>query len=412
MAMQGKTVELDPNVPVKAQDIPVHLRQYYIAPHQRPAGLQALPGKPILPFIEPHQRVGILPEVIPNDAVCQTSSSTSPCPANGNYGASKPLNSIIKGQQAVPTSAVAGSENDSTGDSKPRIPYLASTFEEFISKNDNVTSAKQDQNTSMDTPKTAIRRIIQLPSDCFSPTLAPDREKQKLQAKVQNRGKVKPGAPWPIQRTSSMSLEEEGQTAVVGQMMKDKRSELVEPKVYSTAELPLVNPRVHQTNLEFVKDVQDTILFEIVNPQPSILDLTREALVGKAGGAPKEDCSSGVSQFVSDDGIEVDHGSDHQKSVKSATTPPGDSRAHLAKRDEILQQADGSWMPVPNSWEDERSTFYGAFIPQYIATWAKTIPNITGKVDTDRDEFKSGLSPLSLFNFEEPLSQPLCYPGK
>ena len=176
--------------------------------------------------------------------------------------------------------------------------------------------------------------------------------------------------------------------------------------------MPLVDTRVQQTDREFVKDIQEIILFEAMNPQPGIFDLTRDALIRETGGAPKDSASCGVEDFVSDDGIEAPVASEEVISPNNADFHVGDSRGYLAEPDDTLQQADGTWMPVPCDWEEDSSKFENGFIPQYIAMWAKTVPPIAGKVDTDRDEFRSGLSPLSLLRFEEPVAQPLCYPGK
>lgn len=264
----------------------------------------------------------------------------------------------------------------------------------------------------MASTKSIIREEIQLPSDCYSAKLAPDRNGPKLQPKVQKKEDVPPGAPWPVQEAHTMSPGEESQIICTEQINKGKLLELVEPKVYSTAEMPLVDNRVQQTDREFVDDIQEIILFEAMNPQPGILDLTRDALIRETGGAPKDSSSSGVDQFVSDDGIEAPVASDEVGSPKNVDAHVGDSRGYLAEPDDTLQQADGTWMPVPCSWEDDRSKFENGFIPQYIAMWAKTVLPAAGKVDTDRDEFKSGLSPLSLLKFEEAVAQPLCYPGK
>jgi hypothetical protein len=298
------------------------------------------------------------------------------------------------------------------GDHKPRVPYLASTFEEFIGRKREVPAVKQAPSTPLTSTTNIIREEIQLPSDCYSTKLAPGRDGPKLLPKVQKKENVTPGAPWPLQEALTMSSGKESQTTAAEQVKKGKRPELVEPKVYSTADMPLIDNRVQQTDREFVKDIQEIILFEAMNPQPDFLDLTRDALIRETGGAPKDSASSGVDQFVSDDGIEVPVASDEANSPRNDAAHLGDSRGYLAELDDTLQQADGTWMPVPCSWEYERSKFESAFIPQYIATWAKTVPPVAGKVDTGRDEFKSGLSPLSLLKFEEPLAQPLCYPGK
>jgi hypothetical protein len=302
-----------------------------------------------------------------------------------------------------------GSENNNMGDPKPRVSYLASTFEEFIGRKIEVSAVKPAPTTPLATITNTTREEIQLPPDCYSTKLAPGRDRPKLQAKVREEGDVTPGTPWPVQEAHTMSPGKESQANATEQVKKGKQPDLVEPKVFSTAEIPLADTRVQQTDQEFVKDIQDIILFEVMNPQPGILDLTRDALIRETGGAPKDTSSIGVDQFVSDDGIEVPVAS---VEVNSPDAHVGDSRGYLAEPDDTLQQGDGSWMPVPCSWENERPTFQNAFIPQYITTWAKTVPPITGKVDTDRDEFKSGLSPLSHLNFEEPLAQPLCYPGK
>lgn len=405
-------VELDPTSPLKARDIPVHLRGYYIAPHLRPAGLKALPGKPLLPYIEPHQRVGILPEVIPNDAEYQTPSSKTSRLDNGEHSTPKSLFSTAPTYQAPPTSPVTCLENDSMGDPKPRVPYLASTFEEFIGCKRDVPAVKQAPSTLLASTTNIIREEIQLPSDCYSTKLAPDRNGPKLQPKVQKKENVTSEVPWPVQEARTMSPGKESQITATEQVKKGKQPELVEPKVYSTAELPLADTRVQQTDREFVKDIQEIILFEAKNPQPGILDLTRDALIRETGGAPKDSSSSGVDQFVSDDGIEAPVVSDEVSSPNNVAAHVGDSRGYLAELDDTLQQANGTWMPVPCSWEDDRSKFKNAFIPQYIATWAKTVPPVAGKVDMDRDEFKSGLSPLSLLKFEESVAQPLSYPGK
>jgi hypothetical protein len=405
-------VELDPASPIKAQDIPVHLRGYYIAPHLRPAGLKALPGKPILPFIEPHQRVGILPEVIPNDPGYQTPSSKASQPVSGKNSTPKTHHSTPPTHQVPPATPATGSENNSRGDPKPRVSYLASTFEEFIGRKIEVPAAKPAPTTPLATATNTTREKIQLPPDCYSTKLALGRDRPKLQANVREEGDVTPGTLWPVQEAHTMSPGKESQTDATKQVKKGKQPELVEPKVFSTAEMPLADARVQQTDQEFVKDIQDIILFEVLNPQPGISDLTRDALIRETGGAPKDTSSIGVNQFVSDDGIEVPVASDEVNSPNNADAHVGDSRGYLAGLDDTLQQGDGSWMPVPYSWENERPTFQNAFIPQYIITWAKTVPPIAGKVDTDRDEFKSGLSPLSHLNFEEPLAQPLCYPGK
>ncbi len=405
-------VELDPASPVKAQDIPVHLRGYYIAPHLRPAGLRALPGKPLLPYIEPHQRVGILPEVIPNDVEYQIPPSKASCLTNRQQSNQKSLCSTPPTYQTAPSTLGTDLENNNRDDPKPRVPFLASTFEEFIGCKGEVPAAQQAPIDPMGTKTNTTRAVIQLPPDCYSRTLAPGRDGPKLQVEVKEKGNVTSGVPWPVQEVLTMSPGKESQTATTEQVEKGKQPELVEPKIFSTAELPLVDTRVQQTDREFVKDIQDIILFEVMNPQPGFLDLTRDALIRETGGAPKENSGSGVDQFVSDAGIEAPAASDDVKSPKNDVAQVGDSRGYLAEPDDSLQQGDGSWMPVPCSWENERSSFQNGFIPQYIAMWAKTVPAVAGRVDTDRDEFKSGLSPLSLFNFEEPLAQPLCYPGK
>jgi hypothetical protein len=399
-------IELDPTSSLKAQDIPVHLRGYYIAPHLRPAGLKALPGKPLLPYIEPHQRVGILPEVIPNDVEYQAPSPETSHLVNGEHSTPKSLCSTNLTCQAPPSSPVTGSENNSMSDPKPCVPYLASTFEEFIGRKRSVPAVKQAPS------KSVIREKIQLPPDCYSTKLAPDRNGLKLQPQIQKKEDVTPGAPWPVQEAHAISPGKESQITATEKINKGKQLDLVEPRLYSTAEIPLVDPRVQQTDREFVKDIQEVILFEAMNSQPGILDLTRDALIREIGGAPKDSSSSGIEQFVSDDGIEAHVASDEARSPNKADAHVGDSRGYLAEPDDTLQQADGTWMPVPCDWEDDRSKFENGFIPQYIAMWAKTVPPVAGKVDTDCDEFKSGLSPLSLLRFEEPVAQPLCYPGE
>jgi hypothetical protein len=209
-----------------------------------------------------------------------------------------------------------------------------------------------------------------------------------------------------------MSSGKESQVTAIEQINKEQPLGLVEPKVYSTAEMPLVDTRVQQTDREFVKDIQEIILFEAMNLQPGILDLTRDVLIRETGGAPKDSASCGVEDFVSDDGIKAPVASNKVSSPNNADAHVGDSRGYLAKPDNTLQQGDGTWMPVPCDWEEDRSGFENGFIPEYIAMWAKTVPPVAGKVDTDRDEFKSGLSPLSLLKFEEPIAQLLCFPGK
>lgn len=405
-------VELDPTSPLKAQDIPVHLRGYYIAPHLRPAGLKTLPGNPLLLYIEPHQRVSILPEVIPNDVEYQAPSPKTSHLVNGEHSNPTSLCSTNLTCQAPQSSLVTGSENNSMGDPKPCVPYLASTFEEFIGRKRDVPAVKQAPSTPLTPSKSVLREEIQLPPDCYSTKIAPDSNGPKLQPKIQKKEDVTPGAPWPVQQAYSMSPGKESQISATEQINKRKQPDLVEPRMYSIAEIPLADPRVQQTDRELVKDIQEIILFEAMNPQPGIMDLTRDALIREIGGAPKGSSSNGVEQFVSDDGIEAPVASGKVSSPNKADTHVGDSRGYLAEPDDTLQQANGTWMPVPCDWEDDRSKFENGFIPQYIAMWAKTVPPVAGKVDTDCGEFKSGLLPLSLLRFEEPVAQPLCYPGE
>jgi hypothetical protein len=393
---------------VKARDIPVHLRGYYIPPHLRPAGLKALPGKPLLPFIEPHRRAGILPGVIPNDSGYQTPSSKTSHAVNCEHTTPKSQYSSPSSYKAPPTSPTTGTGDKSGSEHKIRVPYLASTFEEFIGRKIEVPAVKPTSAIPLATAANITRQTIQLPPDCYSTKLVPGRDVPKPPGKE----KLPPGASWPVQEALPKYHAEEGQIDSEEHVEEDKQPELVEPKVLSTVQMPPIDTRVQQTDREFVNDVQEIILFEAMKPKPGILDLTRDALIRETGGAPKDNSSSGVSQFISDDGIEIHSASEEFKSPNNPPAHFGDSRGYLAELDDTLQQGDGSWMPVPCSWENGRPTFQNAFVPQYVAMWAKTIPLIDGKVDTNRDEFKSGLSPLSHLSFEEPLAQPLCYPGK
>jgi hypothetical protein len=371
--------------PLKAKDIPVHLRGYYIPPHLRPAGQKATPGKPILPYIEPHQRLGILPVVIPNDAEYQSPKVPPNSPA-----------SILEKSNTPDTKS-------STSTSAKKAAYLASTWEEFMGGKTDISATKQagaQLGSPLGSATNAIRRTIQLPPDCLSTKLAVDRGVPK----VQEKENMVNGVSWPVQEAHNSSPGKQSQVSVGEQIEKAKQPELLEPKIHSTAEMPAVDTSVRQTPLEYVSDVKEVIMFEVQNPQPAILDLTREALIQETGAAPKESAGSGLDAFVSDDGIESPATADGPKMA--------DSRGYLAELDTTLQQHDGTWMPVPIDWVQERTSFNGAFIPEYITTWSRTVPAPGGKVDTDRDEFKTGLSPISLLKFEEPVGQPLSYPGK
>lgn len=383
--------------PVKARDIPVHLRGYYIPPHLRPVGQKATPGKPLLPYIEPHQRVGILPEVIPNDAEDQT------C--------------------AVPQIfSVTNSENPETHEEKSftsvaakKSGYLASSWEEFIGGKSDFSSTKQLGPQPIDpfaSTSNVIRRVIHLPPDCFSTKLAPDRDIFKLQKKNTRDNNMTGEALQPASQANTSFTGKHSQSTIKEKVEQEKQPELVEPKTYSTAEMPLSDTDVHQTPHEYIKDVQEVILYEVRNPQPAILDLTREALIHETGAAPKDSAGSSLDGFVSDDGVGNLSTIDNVKSFEKVTVYAGDSRGYLAEKDNNLQQFDGTWMPAPISWEEDRSGFNNSFIHEYIATWIKTVVPASGKIDTNRDEFKSGLSPLCHLKFDEPVSQPLSYPGK
>lgn len=376
--------------PLKARDVPVHLRQYYIPPHLRPVGQKATPGHPILPYIEPHQRVGILPEVIPNNAELQS-------------------------YKVPPNSPVSASEKSNTRDAKSSIstpakmtPFLASTWEEFMDCKADMPAAKKS-GIKLGGPllptTNVIRRSIQLPPDCFSTKLAADRGVPKVEKKENvKKENMANGAPWSAQEAHTSFTGKNSQLSASENIKKAKQPELMQPKTYSTAKLPAIDTNVQQTPLKYAQDVKEVIIFEIRNQQPPLVDLTREALIQETGAAPKESPGNEFDEIVSDDGIETPAATKETKLV--------DSRGYLAEVDNTLQQHDGEWMPVPIDWETDRSGFKGAFIPEYITTWARTIPAAGGKVDMDCEEFSSGLSPLSLLKFEEPVAQPLCYPGK
>jgi hypothetical protein len=154
---------------------------------------------------------------------------------------------------------------------------------------------------------------------------------------------------------------------------------------------------------------------ESTKPDP----LTRDALIKIAGAAPCESAISGVEQAVSDDGVDEvvqlqnEKANSHDKQQLDDDRRIPDVRGNIAPEAVDLHEWDGSWAPVPCSWEYERNGFCNAFIPTYIAEWRKAIElDDNQTVDMKADEFTTGTSALCNKNFLEPIQHPLSYPGR
>jgi hypothetical protein len=147
--------------------------------------------------------------------------------------------------------------------------------------------------------------------------------------------------------------------------------------------------------------------------------LTRDALIKITGAAPPESVISGVEKAVSDDGVEEsvqlqsEKVDSHNKQELESDKPVPDARGNLAPEAIGLQEWNGSWAPVPCSWEYERNGFCNAFIPRYIAEWRKDIEQEDSQtVDMKADEFTTGTSALCNKKFLEPIQHPISYPGE
>jgi hypothetical protein len=119
----------------------------------------------------------------------------------------------------------------------------------------------------------------------------------------------------------------------------------------------------------------------------------------RTGVAPLETDYWGIDKAVSDDGVE-------ERDVEAQNYYT--NKQHPSDiRNVLLHEQHGM-----DLWEGDRAEVDLSYMPAYITSWASNIPMIPEPIDTDCDEFKTGLSPLSQLRFEKPIAQPLCYPGE
>lgn len=129
--------------------------------------------------------------------------------------------------------------------------------------------------------------------------------------------------------------------------------------------------------------------------------LTREALIQITGAAPPESVKSGLSKAISDDGV--------QEVANLKPQPSGDARGLLANPNHLVDWT-GGWAPLPVVWETEREGFSSAFIPEYIKSWQKQLPEEIVSVDVVRKEYIGG-TPVLREGFTDPIEHPITYPG-
>ncbi|KAI9735392.1 MAG: hypothetical protein M1818_006587 [Claussenomyces sp. TS43310] len=138
-------------------------------------------------------------------------------------------------------------------------------------------------------------------------------------------------------------------------------------------------------------------------PMAVVSKLTREALLAKTGTAPPEFAGTSLDQVVSDAGVH--HEDLHQPEVKKT-----DSRGFLAESWNDLVDWRGGWNPAPASWENDRAMLSATFMPSYIQTWTREIPQLSSMVDTSAQEYSTGRCSVSLTKFMDPVEQPDAFP--
>lgn len=160
-------------------------------------------------------------------------------------------------------------------------------------------------------------------------------------------------------------------------------------------------------DLEDPKDVHAALMKDLTEAARGheATPLTREALIETTGGAPLDSGSHGMA--LSDDGVEENS----KRTDTGSQQLPRDSRNYLAHVPVGLQDLDGTWGPVPASWEHDRDKYNDDYIPTYVEKWAQTVLAAEGVVDMTREEFKTGLNTISSLKFVDPIAHPLCYPG-
>jgi hypothetical protein len=175
-----------------------------------------------------------------------------------------------------------------------------------------------------------------------------------------------------------------------------------EANVYPPAVLRNTSNEVKRRNeLESPAQFHAALVKEITDPKggKDTIALTRTNLMERTGVAPLETDCWGIDKAVSDDGVE-------ERDVETQNCET--NKQHPSDiRNVLLHEQHGM-----DLWEGDRAEVDLSYMPVYITSWASNIPMIPAPVDTDCDEFKTGLSPLSQLRFEKPIAQPLCYPGE